>query len=136
MSCDTRKILVVDDIEDWRETLRGMLEDANYEVFVATSVVNATEVLRQHAFDLAIVDMRLDEADEENRDGLKVLARMIKNDYPQMRTIILTGYADQDSLDEAMEPDNDGTALVSLHLEKTETDQLILEVEKLLATKE
>jgi len=133
MPVNPQKILVVDDIEDWRDTVKGMLEDANYEVEVAASSKEALEKLKQYSFDLAILDMRLDETDEENREGLNVLAREIKNRYSSIKTVILTGYADQDST-RAMEPEEDDTPLVSLHLEKTETENLVSEVKKLLTS--
>ena len=116
------KILVVDDMEDWRVTIQGILEDAHYEVVVASSVSEAFQKLEQNDFSLAMLDMRLDETDEDNRDGLHILATNIKDKYPHIKTIILTGYADQESV-RAMEPDDGGKSLVAIHMEKTETNR-------------
>jgi CheY-like chemotaxis protein len=133
MSDNSQKILVVDDIEDWRVTIKGMLEDADYEVEVAASSEEALDKLERHIFDLAILDMRLDETDEDNREGLRIIAKVIKDKYSNTKTIILTGYADQDSV-QAMQPAVDGIPLISLHLEKTETENLVGEVKRLLAS--
>ncbi|MCW8890115.1 MAG: response regulator [Sedimenticola sp.] len=53
------KILVIDDEDAIRESLRAFLEDFDYEVYAAASAEEAMQVLHEHAIDLAVVDMRL-----------------------------------------------------------------------------
>jgi len=131
MKRESKKILVVDDQEDWRITIQGLLEDDGFEVEVASSVAEAEEKLQKSFFDLAVLDMRLDETEEDNRDGLNILAKIIKEKYPNTKAIILTGYADNDST-RAMEPGDDERPLVYLHMEKTETDSLIDNIKNII----
>jgi CheY-like chemotaxis protein len=56
---DTRhRILVVDDLPDWRKTLGGLLKDAGYEVQVAGSSAAALALLRSSHFDLALLETK------------------------------------------------------------------------------
>lgn len=60
-----KQILVIDDEDAIRESLRAFLEDYDYEVFVAGSAEEAMQVLQRHTIDLAVVDMRLPGASGE-----------------------------------------------------------------------
>jgi DNA-binding NtrC family response regulator len=53
------RILVIDDEDAIRESLRAFLEDYDYEVSAAGSAEEALQLLEDQAFDLAVVDMRL-----------------------------------------------------------------------------
>ena len=88
----THTILVVDDIPDWRETIKDLLEDEGYIVVIAESIVEAEEKLKEMSFELAVLDMRLDESDESNIEGLDKLARTIRDNYSHMKTIIFISY--------------------------------------------
>jgi len=117
------KILVVDDMPDVRATVSGLLLDAGFEVISASSKHNALHLLRSDQFSVAILDIRLDDTDEDNKDGL-VLMHEIKKHHPRTATIILTGYADVKMVREALQPDQDGDSPAFGFLEKTELDQL------------
>ena len=97
------KVLVVDDLPDWRVTLSGLLIDQGYDVQVASSLDDAMELLESESFRVAILDVRLDETDEDNRDGL-FLMRRIKERWSSVDVIILTGYADVGMAQEALIP--------------------------------
>lgn len=117
------KILVVDDLPDVRATVSGLLSDAGYEVQSASSKNEALHILKTEHFGVAILDIRLDETDEDNKDGL-LLMHEIKNRHPKIATVILTGYADVKMVREALQPDQSGNSLAFGFLEKTELDQL------------
>jgi DNA-binding NtrC family response regulator len=53
------RILVIDDEDAIRESLRAFLEDYDYEVSAAGSAEEAMQLLESQLFDLAVVDMRL-----------------------------------------------------------------------------
>ena len=118
------KILVVDDLPDWRTTLGGVLEDAHYDVQVAASSMEALDLLKEIAFDLAVIDVRLDERDEDNTEGLS-LAATIKERWPNVKSVIITGYGTQGVVQEAMRPDEQGQRLVADYIPKEDSDQLI-----------
>src|SRR5512143_664199 len=85
------KILVVDDIGDWRATMSGLLRDEHFNVKAAGSAEEALAQLEAEPFDLAVLDMRLDERDESNMAGLE-LARQVRQRWPRTKAILITGY--------------------------------------------
>jgi two-component system, response regulator RegA len=82
-----RTVLVVDDDERFAVTLAEALRRRGFDARVAHDVAAALDAARADPPDAAIVDLRL--ADE---DGLTLLAPL-RSAYPQMRIIVLTGYA-------------------------------------------
>ena len=121
MALKPYKILVVDDLADWRSTLRGLLNDAGYQVEIAGSFSDAVALLEAQQFDLALVDMRLDETDEDNTAGLD-LAGVIRQRWPLTKIIIITGYGTMERLRQAMEPDHSEYKLTDEYVLKTETE--------------
>ncbi len=97
-----KKILVVDDIKDVNATIRGILEDAGYSTTAATSREEALHLLENEYFHVAVLDVRLDESDEDNQDGLKLM-HDIADQYDATATIMLTGYADVNMVQEALQ---------------------------------
>jgi YesN/AraC family two-component response regulator len=90
------KILIVDDEEGTRETLREILSDVGYEVEVASSGYKAVEEIKTGRFDAVIVDIKM-----PGVDGLKVL-EVAKEVDPEIEVIMITGYASLPSSIEAL----------------------------------
>lgn len=125
------KVLVVDDLEDWRLTIRGMLKKLGCEVVMAGSIAEARELLGKDKVDLAVLDMRLDESDELNTEGLN-LAEEIQTQWPDTKVIIATGYSTQEVLQRAWEPAEGHHRLVADFIPKNEIDSLIARAKKAL----
>src|SRR4051812_34016649 len=91
-------ILVVDDERIQRETLAAILSDASesYVVTTAHDVASAVEVLRQGAVDVVLSDFRI-----PGGSGIDV-ARKASELCPESVSLIMTAYADVDSVIEAM----------------------------------
>lgn len=123
------KILVVDDLPDWRITLSGLLMDQGYDVQTASSIDNALEILEKEYFHVAVLDVRLDETDEDNRDGIQLMHE-IKKRRPSTEIIILTGYADVSMIQEAMNPNYEGGSAAFCFLEKEKMNDLVDRVSK------
>jgi CheY-like chemotaxis protein len=119
----------VDDIPDVRVTLSGLLFDEGYDVRSASSREGALQMLDAHRFDVAILDVRLDETDEDNRDGLLLMHEIRERD-PATVIIVLTGYADVQMVREALQPNAEGVAPAFGFLEKSEPDQLLAYVDR------
>ncbi len=118
------RILVVDDLPDWRATLSGILLDEGYEVRVAGDCGEALRLLEIERFHIAILDVRLDEADEDNLDGLLLMHEIKKRD-PTIVIIILTGYyVSVKIVQETLQPNRGGVSPAFIILDKSETDQL------------
>lgn len=87
-------ILVVDDMQSWRDLLGAILEDAGYEVVLAGSIEDAQGSLRTREFAMAILDMRLLDSQAYDIGGMRLLAD-IKKSNPSTRAIILTGFPNE-----------------------------------------
>ncbi len=129
------RILVVDDIPDWRKTFSGMLSEAGYKVDTADSVANALTALESQNFDLALIDIRLDETDENNTDGLK-LATSIKQRWPTVNIIIITGYETPETVKQAMEPQGADERLANDFITKADISGLLRSIQELLGKQE
>lgn len=81
------KILVLEDDELFRETLASALEDADYDVSTAANAEEAVGLADKSPFDLVVTDIRM-----AGKDGLEAV-QAIKGKYPDMRSIVITGYA-------------------------------------------
>jgi len=133
MADKPHRILVVDDLPDWRSTLSGLLADEGYRVEVAESSSDALGILERRNFHLAVLDMRLDETEEGNMEGLE-LASDIKQRWPGTRVIIITGYETQETVRRAREPDFRGQRLAEDYLPKTKTELLPEVVRRVLSS--
>ena len=86
------QILLVDDNHFWREQLGGFLEDSGYRVITAASKEAAIQCITNNKnCDLAIIDMRLNEEDEDDRDGITLGIWLRDNGY-DLPIIIMSGY--------------------------------------------
>ncbi len=94
------KVLIVDDIEEYLDTMEGFLED-EYNVFKAKNLIEAKKILQEESIDIAIVDIRLDENDPSNKDGLELL-KWIKEQTPNLPVIVISAYREFDYAVEAI----------------------------------
>jgi len=90
------RILVVDDEPGIREIVGTILEEDGYQVRRAASVREARDHLAADPFDLVLTDLKM-----PGEDGL-ALVREIRERFPDMATVIFTGYASVDSAIEAL----------------------------------
>lgn len=87
------RVLVVEDIEAWVATLsRAAVRAGASEVVVCESLTMVKDALRRARFDVAILDIGLDPADDYNADGIKVLEAIRKKDGGGTRCILVTGW--------------------------------------------
>lgn len=87
------RILYIDDLADWRETVGGLLRDNGYEVECFADAASVREAMgAQSKFNLAVLDMRLDERNEDNRDGLRLAFDLRDVFHCQFPIIILSAY--------------------------------------------
>ena len=79
----TQRILIVDDDPKITRLLRASLEQAHYEVLVATNGETALHILRRERPDLVVLDLML-----PDRDGW-VVTRVVRNDAKLAGTPII-----------------------------------------------
>ncbi|MHB8626866.1 MAG: response regulator [Aggregatilineales bacterium] len=88
MAHGVQRILVVEDNDAFRETVRDLLRDAGYKVRGARSVRKATKRLTKHAFDLVLTDFDLSDA-----TGLDVL-EVANTRNPAIKLIVMSASAE------------------------------------------
>ncbi|MEN8263513.1 MAG: sigma-54 dependent transcriptional regulator [Nitrospirota bacterium] len=91
------KILVVDDDNNLLEVIKLRLESANYDVVTELKEEDALNAVREHSFDLCIIDLQLAE-----RNGISVMEDVHKI-IPNIPVIILTAFGSIESAVEAMQ---------------------------------
>jgi len=79
------RLLVVDDDEGPRKSLQLLFQD-HYEVILAASGGQALEALGSGPVDVAVLDLRM-----PDMSGIELLGH-IREKYPEVEVIILTGY--------------------------------------------
>lgn len=90
------KILVVDDQKSMLELLKTILERENYDVLLAANGFDALEILSHNEVDLVITDISMPKL-----DGFMLL-QIIKSKNPSIPVIVMTGYYDIFTKDEAL----------------------------------
>ncbi len=89
-------VLIVDDEDDFRETLVKRFKKRNLKVFGAESGQTALDLMNAHLFDVVILDVKM-----PGMNGLDTLREMKKKN-PLMEVILLTGHASMESGVEGM----------------------------------
>ena len=85
------RILLVDDERDFLEMLAQRLRLRGLELFTAESGPEALECLERQEIDVVVLDVRM-----PDMDGIETLRR-IKDSWPRVEVVMLTGHADLDS---------------------------------------
>lgn len=120
----SKKILFVDDEVSILKALNRLFMDTDYEVFTAESGKLALELLETEQIDMVITDMRMPEM-----DGSQLLHK-VKELYPNSLRIILSGYAEKNTILEALQKN-----IAKLYILKPwENDKLILLIDQLFET--
>ena len=84
-----KKILIVDDEKDIRFILNEILTENHYTVVSAGTIKEAVSIINNDHFDLALLDVLLD---EKSRDGLYLL-NQIKKKNKDIPVIMMSGHA-------------------------------------------
>lgn len=90
-----KDILIVDDEKEWCEQLFDAVESENFSIEAVENYEAASHALLTNHFKLAIVDIRLVDGDPRNKDGLRLLADIDKDNL-DTKVIIVTGYGTKD----------------------------------------
>lgn len=95
-----KRLLVVDDQPNWREFLTELFESNKIEVTTAINYQDGINILNKKSFDLAILDICLDDDLAYNVEGMGLLD-YIKKNFTSTKTVILTGFADKNIREKA-----------------------------------
>lgn len=81
---DAKRILLVENDKDYRDSVQDLLERQGYRVLVAETVEQAVAAAKQTSLDLVILNVRLrDDQDERDDSGLE-LARQLDEALPKI----------------------------------------------------
>jgi CheY-like chemotaxis protein len=81
--------------------------------------------LVQYRFDLAIIDIRLNESDKHNTEGLDLM-EFIRSRYDQTQILIITSYPNLETVKKAMRPTHSGLAPAVDYLQKEKFNEELL----------
>lgn len=87
---ESKRILFVDDDEDYAFQIVHYLKQAGFEVITASSQADGELLIKTAEFDLALLDLMM-----ENDDSGFVLSRRIKMLRPEVPVIIATAVANE-----------------------------------------
>ncbi len=93
---DAIKVLLVDDEVGFVDVLIKRLSKRGMDVTAAYSGTTAIQSLRKQDFDVAVLDLKL-----EDMDGIEIL-RIFKKLVPAMPVIMLTGHGSEQAAQEGM----------------------------------
>ena len=83
------RVLLVDDEQEFTNTVAERLEIRGFDVEVAYDGATALEIVRVHSPQVMILDLRM-----PGLSGIDVLKRM-KSDHPGIPVILLTGFGSE-----------------------------------------
>jgi len=106
------KILVVDDEKEFCKNVRDILEMKGYRVALAHDGFRALELVKQNSFDLVLMDVKM-----PVMDGVETFKK-IKEFAPDTPVIMMTAYAVEDLLREALREGAFGTLKKPLDFDK------------------
>jgi DNA-binding NtrC family response regulator len=95
-SAQSLKVLLVDDEEDFVRTMAERMEMRDLGSEVALGGEQALQMMEGEIPDVMVLDLRM-----PGLDGMEVLRR-VKNTYPQVEVIIMTGHGSDEDEEEAL----------------------------------
>ena len=106
------RILIVDDDESIRKTLKAILEDDGYTVDSATSGKEAIQKANETVYNVALLDIRL-----PDMEGVELL-KLMKDSVPRTRKIMVTGYPSMQNAISAVNKNADAYLVKPVDVEK------------------
>jgi two-component system, NtrC family, response regulator HydG len=92
-----KNILIIDDDKDFRFLLKQQLKDRHFNCFECGTSERAFELLATEQIDLVLCDLNL------RKESGKQIVMAMKNDFPSIPVIIITGYSNVRSAVELMQ---------------------------------
>ena len=90
------RLLLIDDEVGYVNVLSNRLSKRSFEVGKANSGTEAFQLLRQRDFDVAVLDLKM-----EDMDGIEIL-KILKKMAPELVVIMLTGHGSAEAAQEGI----------------------------------
>jgi DNA-binding response OmpR family regulator len=125
-------ILLADNDFNFLKTRLEFLEQEGYQVFPAANPTEARRALERGGIDVAILDIRLrDDDDEKDISGLTIAAEIARS----VPKIMLTGFPSVEAVRTVLRPQEDGLASATDFIAKSEgPEELLRAVRRILRT--
>lgn len=105
-------ILIVDDDMGMRETLSDIMEDKGYRTVIALDGYEAIQRVKESAFDVILMDIKM-----PGMDGVETF-KEIKKIRPRTAVVMMTAYALEDLISEALQEGAYGVLYKPFDMEK------------------
>ncbi|MBL7156721.1 MAG: response regulator [Candidatus Omnitrophica bacterium] len=115
-----KKILICDDEEGVRESLKLILED-DYDLAFASTGIEVIDNLKKEPIDLIMLDIKM-----PKMNGLETL-RELKNVSPKTKVVIVSGYRSVEAANEAIK-----SGASDYMVKPFDTDQILKTLNKIL----
>ncbi|HLI91438.1 MAG TPA: response regulator [Ktedonobacteraceae bacterium] len=93
------RVLVVDDLETWRKELTLTLQREGYHTDSASTTAEVQERLNETFYHLLILDIRLEDSDSSNTEGIELLRELGERGLGEATAvIILSAYGTQEQM--------------------------------------
>jgi CheY-like chemotaxis protein len=93
------RVLVVDDLEEWRDALVEKLQSTGFQADSASTAMQTIERLDEALYHLLVLDIRLDDADPNNTDGIELLSKLNQRGLGEaIKIIILSAYGTKEQM--------------------------------------
>jgi len=106
------RILIVDDDETIRTTMKAILEDEGYVVDLASTGEEGIQLTMKTTYNIALLDIRL-----PDMEGVELL-KLMRDSVPRTRKIMVTGYPSMQNAIAALNKNADAYLLKPLDNEK------------------
>ncbi len=116
MNARGKKILVVDDQAVWRDQLTKTLRGNGFRAEAVDTIEKAEELLKRMNFHMVLLDIRMDDSDPQNIEGMELLRGEVLRD--DIRIMILSAYGTKEYMRESF-----GNRYVSNFISKMDFDE-------------
>jgi two-component system, NtrC family, response regulator HydG len=106
------RIILVDDDESIRKTMKTILEDEGYIVDLASTGNQAIEMTQEKEYNIALLDIRL-----PDMEGVELL-KLMRDNVPRTRKIMVTGYPSMQNAIIALNKKADAYLIKPVNVEK------------------
>jgi DNA-binding NtrC family response regulator len=106
------RILIVDDDENIRNTMKAILEDEGYLVDAVVTGGEAIKKTQKTGYNIALLDIRL-----PDMEGVELL-KLMKDSVPRTRKIMVTGYPSMQNAIAALNKNADAYLIKPIDIEK------------------
>lgn len=98
---ENMRLLIVEDLEEYTESIAFMAEDYFDQLSTASNLVEAKKAFGEEVPEVAIIDIRLSEEDENNKEGVELLKWIRENAF-KTKVVMISAYRDFDYAVEAL----------------------------------